>query len=421
MKVLSWNVRGLGRPSKRHLINDFLTSTKADLVCLQETKLQELHTSMWKSIGSRHLDSFHFLPASGTSGGIIMAWDKNLLSGSLIHSGVFSLTLEFSNRLDNSVWLCTSVYGPNARSLRSDFWNELRLIRNLRSSPWVICGDFNVMFSLNDKNTEIHNLGDLVNAQIFLNELNLIDPPLHGRGFTWTNGQEVPIWERLDRFLFSQCWSTTFPKFGALPSRPRTFRFEKSWYSDENVGALIQNWWSEINPVGCGAFILSKKLMFLKGKLRKWASESFGSLRLHKNSLLLELNSLDSLSENRPLSVDESARLAHIRSDLSSTLRQEELHWKQRSRITWLKDGDSNTKFFHLVANGRRNKNFIPRIRHNGGWVEGNLNLGLAFADHFRLLFGTLLLLLRLPLLVPSVITVQLALSILLVKSFPKF
>lgn len=28
--------------------------------------------------------------------------------------------------------------------------------------------------------------------------------------------------------------------------------------------------------------------------------------------------------------------------------------------------GDANTKFFHVVANGWKNRNFIPRINHGG-------------------------------------------------------
>ena len=334
--------------TKRHLVKDFLTSTRANIVCLQESKLQELHRSMWRSIGGGLLDSFEYIPASGSAGGIIMAWDNSQVSGSLKHVGSFSLTIEFTNRVDNSVWLCTTVYGPNARSLKSDFWNEIRFVRRLCPAPWVICGDFNTVFSPKDKNKGFPNLGELAASQSLIEELNLLDPPLHGRGYTWTNGQTDPLWIRLDRFLLSHTWPSIYPRtcqyalprfgsdhspicieFGAHLSQPRNFRFEKSWYSNEHLGALIQDWWTEINPEGCGAFILSKRLINLKIKLRRWASETFGSVKMHKKALLLELSSLDSNSENRPLSDTESQRISQLQLELYSLLKQDKIYWKQ--------------------------------------------------------------------------------------------
>lgn len=68
------------------------------------------------------------------------------------------------------------VYIPNSRALKNDFWNELRFVRNLSSSSWIICGNFNDIFSLNDKNKGIPNLMDLSDAQNLLNNLNIIDP-----------------------------------------------------------------------------------------------------------------------------------------------------------------------------------------------------------------------------------------------------
>lgn len=43
MKILSWNVRSLGRPFKCHLVKNFIFSSRADIICLQEFKLQYLH------------------------------------------------------------------------------------------------------------------------------------------------------------------------------------------------------------------------------------------------------------------------------------------------------------------------------------------------------------------------------------------
>lgn len=140
-----------------------------------------------------------------------MSWDSSKVSGTMIHSGAFSLTLKFTNKVDNQSWACTTVYGPTSRTIRCEFWEELCLAHDLCFSTWVLCGNFNTVFSLNDKNRGFPNSSDLTIAQNFLNELDLVDPPLLGRRFTWTNGQLDPIWTRLERFLLSIDWLNMHP------------------------------------------------------------------------------------------------------------------------------------------------------------------------------------------------------------------
>lgn len=134
--------------------------------------------------GGSRLNTFDFLPALGSVGGIIIAWDRSQFNGTLIHKGTYSITKEFTNQSDNSIWICTSVYRPNTRSLKIDFWNEHLLIRNLHTKPWLICGDFKMTFTLEDKNKGDSNPRDIDSSQDLLGELNLIVPPLHGRSFT---------------------------------------------------------------------------------------------------------------------------------------------------------------------------------------------------------------------------------------------
>ncbi|RVW43796.1 hypothetical protein CK203_074061 [Vitis vinifera] len=38
MKIISWNVRGLGSRNKRRMVKDFLRSENPDVVMIQETK-----------------------------------------------------------------------------------------------------------------------------------------------------------------------------------------------------------------------------------------------------------------------------------------------------------------------------------------------------------------------------------------------
>lgn len=41
-KIFIWNVRGLNSPSKQHSVRTSIDSVGADIVCLQETKMQNI-------------------------------------------------------------------------------------------------------------------------------------------------------------------------------------------------------------------------------------------------------------------------------------------------------------------------------------------------------------------------------------------
>ena len=48
----------------------------------------------------------------------------------------------------------------------------------------------------------------------------------------------------------------------------------------------------------------------------------------------------------------------------------EEISWRQKSRETWLKEGDKNTGFFHKMANSNKMRNCLKKIKVNGTWLS---------------------------------------------------
>ncbi|KAJ0977891.1 hypothetical protein J5N97_013365 [Dioscorea zingiberensis] len=67
---------------------------------------------------------------------------------------------------------------------------------------------------------------------------------------------------------------------------------------------------------------------------------------------------------------------------------EEEAYWRQRSRINWLQQGDQNTKFFHAVANQRRNTNWITQLHHEGSTVTEPTQISDIISRYFTDLFG---------------------------------
>lgn len=62
---------------------------------------------------------------------------------------------------------------------------------------------------------------------------------------------------------------------------------------------------------------------------------------------------------------------------------------RQRSRIRQLSDGDANTAYFHLIARGRKRRNYIPALAVNGHTVTDHSDMELALHSHFAGVFGT--------------------------------
>ena len=121
IRIVSWNVRVVNEKNKRVIIRAFIKAQKADLVCLQETKLQEMSDGMVQSLGGVWCTKWRALNARGTVSGIVVFWNSKVLHLVEVEEGSFSVSNRFRNCDDNLLWCFTGVYGalPQRRKGRS--------------------------------------------------------------------------------------------------------------------------------------------------------------------------------------------------------------------------------------------------------------------------------------------------------------
>ena len=118
LKILSWNVRGLNEKEKRLKVRNFLRSWRADIVCLQETKLEWVTRGLVRSIWSCPYIDWLYLGSEGASGGILLMWDKRVVEKIEEAMGQFSILCRFKNVSDQFEWAFTGINGPNLNRKR---------------------------------------------------------------------------------------------------------------------------------------------------------------------------------------------------------------------------------------------------------------------------------------------------------------
>ena len=88
------------------------------------------------------------------------------------------------------------------------------------------------------------------------------------------------------------------------------------------------------------------------------------------------------------LTEDSKAKFLVASKNLDTLLFKEEIYWAQRSRIPWLKHGDKNTRFFHLKASQRKQRNHIQSIKNaEDVWVEEESDIAGVALEYFETLF----------------------------------
>ena len=210
LRLLSWNVRGLNNPRKRQVCKNLLKEWNCDVVCFQETKVASIDSAFVRSLWGSPFIDWVALEAVQTSGGVLLVWDKRVFEKMDVIVGQFSVSVLLRGVVDDFVWACTGVYGPNEDSQRSFLWEELLQVQARWPMAWCLVGDFNIIRYPSERlGCELFSPAMFAFSD-FIESNSLVDLPLEGASFTWFRDSGFPSMSRIDRALVSLDWEEHF-------------------------------------------------------------------------------------------------------------------------------------------------------------------------------------------------------------------
>jgi hypothetical protein len=110
---------------KQHQVSFLLKLWGADVICLQETKLDLITRGIVRSLWGIHHVDWSYLGSEGASGGILLMWDHRVLEKVDEAVEHFSLSCKFRCVADNYEWAFSGVYGLQSDRERREMWDEL--------------------------------------------------------------------------------------------------------------------------------------------------------------------------------------------------------------------------------------------------------------------------------------------------------
>ena len=225
-----------------------------------------------------------------------------------------------------------------------------------------------------------------------VNDCGFTDLGFHGLPFTWDNRQEGDrnVKVRLDRALGDSRFMAELgdSEVFHLPlaesdhagllvevrqretsdrwsrKRPKPFRYENMWKSHGEYTDFVNSSWDP-GPGPADLSAAARALTSLQASLKSWDHEVFGSVKKQIKQLRKELEEERGSTLYRGPTVKEREIMAM----LSDVLAREETMERQRSRISWLREGDRNTEFFQAKARARGRTNRIKQLTAEDGRV----------------------------------------------------
>lgn len=229
-------------------------------------------------------------------------------------------------------------------------------------------GDFNeALWQFEHLSVRQRGEGQMLAFRELIQNCDLHDLGFSGVPFTYDNHREGRnnVRVRVDRALADDSWRDIFSESQVVHLTspcsdhcPVQLKFS----SEPQSTAVIEETWKEVgDKQDLGK--ISSALGRVMGALRLWSRTKFKNIGR-------ELEKARKILARLQASNSDRTELRRATDHMNELLYREEMLWLQCSRISWLKEGDRNTKFFHSRSVWRAKKNRISKLRDSSGTIQ---------------------------------------------------
>jgi len=168
--------------------------------------------------------------------------------------------------------------------------------------------------------------------------------------------------------------------FGAPPlKRSKPFRFDRRLREKEEIRALVKEVW-ELARQDSVLYKISR----CRQSIIKWTKEQ------NSNSAKAIKKAQQALESALSADIPDPSLIGSITQELEAAYRQEELFWKQWSRVQWLNSGDRNKGYFHATTRTRRMLNNLSVIEDGSGQeFHEEEQIASTISSYFQNIFTT--------------------------------
>jgi hypothetical protein len=125
---------------------------------------------------------------------------------------------------------------------------------------------------------------------------------------------------------------------------------------------LVVDTWTR-NQIDATSVQLHAKLTQLRKEIIKWRKGKVGDLQGQEEICMVTLDWIGKQSERRMITELEKLIYKEMEQRYKQIAMYKESIWRQRAKHQWIKEGNQNTSYFHMMATTQKRQNAIHTLR----------------------------------------------------------